>query len=127
MKFLFTKNAVLNNKPWFLLSGTFLSVLSSFFIIPYYVVYLYQSRQRRRPGGGRGNLPDGALQLPQFSRQSPTRIALAMAINDPASQYTAVISDAIMLFLFLYLSRTGISALFLSEYFITGIRNDIYH
>ncbi|MEI7186010.1 MFS transporter [Dickeya dianthicola] len=43
MKFLFTKNAVLNNKPWFLLSGTFLSVLSSFFIIPYYVVYLYQS------------------------------------------------------------------------------------
>ncbi|ANE76900.1 MFS transporter [Dickeya solani] len=43
MKFLFTKNVLLHNKSWFLLSGTFLSVLSSFFIIPYYVVYLYQT------------------------------------------------------------------------------------
>jgi len=43
MKFLFTKDVLLHNKSWFLLSGTFLSVLSSFFIIPYYVVYLYQS------------------------------------------------------------------------------------
>ncbi|MCA7014944.1 MFS transporter [Dickeya dadantii] len=43
MKFLFTKDVLLHNKSWFLLTGTFLSVLSSFFIIPYYVVYLYQS------------------------------------------------------------------------------------